>query len=55
MGVVALTLSPMMCSRILQAKGSEGHGRLYQAMERFFLGMNAAYRRSLADGMSVRT
>ncbi len=45
-GVVALTLSPMMCSRILQAH--ESHGRLYQAMERFFVGMNAAYRRSLA-------
>jgi multidrug efflux pump len=45
-GVVALTLSPMMCSRILQAH--EAHGRVYQAMERFFVGMNAAYRRSLA-------
>jgi len=44
-GVVALTLTPMMCSRILKAH--ESHGRLYQAMERFFNGMNAAYRRSL--------
>jgi len=44
-GVVALTLTPMMCSRILQAH--ESHGRMYQAMERFFQGMNAAYRRSL--------
>ena len=44
-GVVALTLTPMMCSKILQAH--ESHGRLYQAMERFFQGMNAAYRRAL--------
>jgi multidrug efflux pump len=44
-GLVALTLTPMMCSRILQEH--ESHGRLYQAMERFFTGMNAAYRRSL--------
>ena len=44
-GVVALTLTPMMCSKILQAH--ESHGRIYQAMERFFTGMNAAYRRSL--------
>ncbi len=44
-GVVALTLTPMMCSRILQAH--ESHGRVYQAMELFFQGMNAAYRRSL--------
>ncbi len=44
-GVVALTLTPMMCSRILKAH--ESHGRAYLAMERFFQGMNAAYRRSL--------
>jgi multidrug efflux pump len=46
-GVVALTLTPMMCSRILKAHGAERHGRLYEAMERFFAGMNNAYRRSL--------
>ena len=46
-GVVALTLTPMMCSRILQAHGAERHGRIYEAMERFFNGMNAAYRRAL--------
>ena len=46
-GMVALTLTPMMCSRILQEHGKERHGRLYQAMERFFHGINAAYRRAL--------
>ncbi len=44
-GVVALTLTPMMCSKILRAH--ESHGRLYQAMERFFVGVNGFYRRSL--------
>jgi len=44
-GVVALTLTPMMCSRILKER--ETHGRVYLATERFFTGMNAAYRRSL--------
>jgi multidrug efflux pump len=45
-GAVALTLTPMMCSRIL--KEHESHGRLYQAMERFFAGMTQGYRSSLA-------
>jgi multidrug efflux pump len=45
-GIVALTLTPMMCSRIL--KEHESHGRLYQAMDRFFAGMTSGYRRSLA-------
>src|SRR6185503_414872 len=44
-GVVALTLTPIMCSKIL--KSHESHGRVYQAMDRFFVGMNQAYRRSL--------
>jgi multidrug efflux pump len=44
-GLVALTLTPMMCSRIL--KEHEAHGRLYQAMERFFTGMTQGYRASL--------
>jgi multidrug efflux pump len=46
-GLVALTLTPMMCSRILKAHGTEKHGRVYEAMERFFEGMNRAYRNSL--------
>ena len=45
-GIVALTLTPMMCSRILKAH--EAHGRAYQLMERFFVGMTQGYRRSLA-------
>jgi multidrug efflux pump len=51
-GLVALTLTPMMCSRILQSH--ERHGRLYEAMERFFHGLNVAYRRSLGGVLRAR-
>jgi multidrug efflux pump len=45
-GFVALTLTPMMCSKIL--KEHERHGGLYLAMERFFAGMTRGYRRAVA-------
>ncbi len=41
-GFVALTLTPMMCSKLL--KEHSGHGKLYQLSERFFDGMNSAYQ-----------
>jgi len=44
-GFVALTLTPMMCSRILKAH--EKHGGLFHLMERFFHGMTEGYRRTL--------
>ncbi|MDH3320203.1 MAG: efflux RND transporter permease subunit, partial [Betaproteobacteria bacterium] len=49
---VALTLTPMMCSLIL--KEHEAHGRAYQAMERFFHGMNHGYRRVLTATLRER-
>jgi len=51
-GFVALTLTPMMCSRILKAH--ESHGRAYQAMERLFHGMTAGYRRLLGGALAMR-
>jgi len=51
-GFVALTLTPMMCSRILRAH--EAHGRSYQAMERFFVAMTAGYRRLLGAALGAR-
>ena len=51
-GFVALTLTPMMCSRILQAHAS--HGRLYALTERFFEAMNRGYRRSLSLALRLR-
>ena len=47
-GFVSLTLTPMMCSRLLRQEAR--HGAIYNASERFFVAMNAAYRRSLGDG-----
>ena len=45
---VSLTLTPMMCSRLLKAKADEKkHGRLYLASERFFNGVIAFYSRTL--------
>jgi multidrug efflux pump len=51
-GLVALTLTPMMCSRILRAH--ERHGGLYLAMERFFHAMIAGYRGLLARALGAR-
>jgi multidrug efflux pump len=51
-GVVALTLTPMMCSRIL--KEHERHGGLYLAMERFFHGMTEGYRQLLTRLLGAR-
>ncbi len=44
-GFVALTLTPMMCSKLLRHEAS--HGRIYNALERFFEGMAAGYDRLL--------
>ncbi|MBI3568818.1 MAG: efflux RND transporter permease subunit [Gemmatimonadetes bacterium] len=46
-GVVSLTLTPMLCSRLLKAHGSVPHGALYQLSERWFDAARAAYARSL--------
>jgi len=44
-GIVALTLSPMMCSKIL--KPSQGNNRLVRRLEAFFDRLKSGYRRSL--------
>jgi multidrug efflux pump len=49
-GFVALTLTPMMCSKILKAH--ERHGGLYLVMERFFDRMTRGYRRAV--GFTLR-
>ena len=51
-GFVALSLSPMMCSRMLAPRGA--HGRLYDVSERVFERIHAAYRRLLAAALAVR-
>ncbi|BAI73964.1 hydrophobic/amphiphilic exporter-1 (plasmid) [Azospirillum sp. B510] len=50
-GFVALTLSPMMCSKLLKHEAK--HGLLYRAIERLLEGMTYGYRRLLR--LSLRT
>ena len=45
--VVSLTLTPMMCSRILRHEPGKQQGRFYQASERAFASMIAFYGRTL--------
>ncbi len=51
-GFVALTLSPMMSSRLL--RHHERHGRLYRISERVFLGLVSGYRRALGAALALR-
>jgi len=44
---VALTLTPMMCSRFLRPESGERHGRLYMASERAFEALLDGYRATL--------
>ena len=45
--VVSLTLTPMLCARVLRHTPEESHGRLYQATGRFFDRIIAGYGRML--------
>jgi multidrug efflux pump len=44
---VSLTLTPMMCARLLKRKSEERHGRLYNASERGFEAVIGFYGRTL--------
>ena len=45
--LVSLTLTPMLCAKLLRHTPEESHGRLYQATGRFFDRMIAGYGRML--------
>jgi hydrophobe/amphiphile efflux-1 (HAE1) family protein len=45
--IVSLTLTPMMCSRLLKQETDEEHGRFYNITERMFQGMLDWYERGL--------
>src|SRR5437870_6451533 len=45
--VVSLTLTPMMCSRLLPPDDKSKHGRLFLATERFFKGLLNTSERGL--------
>jgi len=51
-GFVALTLTPMMCAKLL--KHDSSHGRLYNWLERGFEAMSNGYRRSLRAALAMR-
>jgi multidrug efflux pump len=51
-GFVALTLTPMMCSKLLRHEPA--HGRVYNALEGFFEGMSSAYRHVLRWSLTHR-
>lgn len=51
-GFVALTLTPMMCAKLL--RHHENHSWLYNVLERGFNGMASGYRRSLRFALSIR-
>ena len=53
--VVSLTLTPMMCSRILRHNPEEKQGRFYQASERVFERMIAFYGRTLKVVLRYQT
>ncbi len=48
-GFVALTLTPVMCAKLLRQQHQ--HGRIYNALERGFDAMTRAYRRSLSAAL----
>jgi multidrug efflux pump len=45
--IVSLTLTPMMCSRLLKSEKEQAHGRFYELSERMFQGMLDWYERGL--------
>lgn len=54
---VALTLTPMLCSRILKTKvvdGQKSHGWLYDKTEPFFVWANARFEATLRGAMRVQ-
>jgi multidrug efflux pump len=51
-GFVALTLSPMMCSRMLRHQTS--HGRIYNFVEWVLVGLTEGYRSALRGALKVR-
>jgi HAE1 family hydrophobic/amphiphilic exporter-1 len=53
-GLVSLTLTPMLCSRLLKPHGASQHGRLFLATERAFEWSLGSYERSLRWVMEHR-
>jgi hydrophobe/amphiphile efflux-1 (HAE1) family protein len=52
--VVSLTLTPMMCARLLKPEGGRQHGRLFLMTDRFFQGLLSLYERTLRTVLNHR-
>lgn len=52
-GFVALTLTPMMCSRVLRT--GQSHGRIYRFIENLLVALTDRYRNGLARALRHRT
>ena len=52
-GFIALTLSPMMCAKML--KPHQSHGRLFTLIENGLTGLNRGYRRLLERTLSIKS
>src|SRR3954449_2321539 len=52
--IIALTLTPMMCSRLLQPEAHAKHGRLYRVLEAGFDGLLGGYERTLKIALRHR-
>ncbi len=56
-GFVALTLTPMLCSRLLKVKivnGHAKHGWFYEKTEPFFVGLNNVFERMLRTSLRIK-
>ena len=54
-GFVALTLSPMMCSKLLKAHSAQGQGRFAAFLDRMFEGLRKRYERRLHRSLEFRS
>ena len=53
-GFVSLTLTPLLCSRMLRSVPAHSHGRWYLFMERMFDGLRDMYERTLRVALRFR-
>ncbi|HEX3897336.1 MAG TPA: efflux RND transporter permease subunit [Rudaea sp.] len=53
-GFVSISLTPMLCSRMLKSHSGEKHGRMYQAFENIFDGLQDFYKRTLRVALAHR-
>jgi HAE1 family hydrophobic/amphiphilic exporter-1 len=53
-GFVSLSLTPLLSAKFLRPHGQERHGRMYQTIERFFVGMLKTYEHGLRWSLDHR-